>query len=328
LDNSALRATADDATSAKRIIDDARNLNRRFQAVHEDTGQWKQDIDKLLELQKDKRLIAHIMALVHEAMPDVAPELANAQSPAQLKQLIEANPGRFGRTQRKQLIIESLNISYVPNIEEYDAGGSSRSGGGGWNNPFGEGGGAIMGGGSGRFAGGGRGRMGFVEAPSQPREEATTSEGAGFYVHIDGKLLYGEELSKAASVLTEEYFPRLKQLGQRPGLGFHVMNKDPKSDDGLNIRLREIRKYYGEGTTGAVAGGRLGARGARGARAGVMAAGVPGAGGEGDSRTAELRDPVTDEPITTDWRFDMGFKIKLGEMPADEDTGEPGSYDE
>ena len=54
-----------------------------------------------------------------------------------------------------------------------------------------------------------------------------------------------------------------------------------------------------------------------GRRAGMMGRGgamVP----DGGERGAEIRDPVTDEPMTSDWKFEMGFKVKLGEKPAEE----------
>lgn len=103
-------------------------------------------------------------------------------------------------------------------------------------------------------------------------------------------------------------------MGQRPGLGFHVLDEDPKSNDKRNICLMYIAKYYGESAAGgamiaADAAGRMAGAGVRGGA--LMARG----GGE---RDAEIRDPVTDEPMTSDWKFEMGFKVKLGEKPAEE----------
>jgi type IV pilus assembly protein PilM len=333
IDASALRAGRPDGDDAERIVDNARELNRRFQAVSADTGQWQRNIDKLLDLQKHKRLIPHIIALVHDAMPEPAPEVANARTPAELKELIESNPQRFGRTQRKQILIESLEITYVANIDQHEGvgGGGARAAAGGWESPLG-GPAAIVGGGGGRF--GPRGRMDqtmdYMRMSSDTSEEGGEESKPGFYVHMHGRLLYGKDLSDAASLLTEDYFPRLKQFGQRPGLGLHVLDEDPKSEDKLNIRLREIRKYYGETSRGPAYSGPTGVRGIRGVRSprgiqggGVMVAGEPTMGDAGASRADEFRDPVTDEPMTTDWKFEMGFKIKLGEKPAQETSKEP-----
>ncbi len=325
MDKSALAANAEDGLAAKAIIEKARDLNRRFADVQQNTGGEEAKIEKLFDLQKDKRLIPHILALVHEAMPVIPQELAEARTPAQLKLLIESNPGRFARTQRRQILIESLEITYVANIEEHQVGGGGAGGGrgraaagAGWNAPFaGAGGGTMM------SAGGGRGRggrmapgRGFVEMaqPDQVEDDGTAREGAGFYVRVLGRLLYGGNMSQAAELLLQEYSPRLKQLGQRSGLGFYVLDEDPKETDARNIRLVYIDKYY----SGPAGGGMAGAAVRGGA---LMARG----GGE---RDAEIRDPVTDEPMTSDWKFEMGFKVKLGEKPAEEPAEEPSSDEE
>jgi len=338
MDRGALRANAEDGQTAKSIVTRARDLNRRFADVQQNTGGEEAKIEKLFDLQKDKRLIPHILALVHEAMPVIPQELGEAHTPAQLKLLIESNPGRFARTQRKQILIESLELTYVANIEEHQVGGSGggRAGAGaGWNAPFaGGGGGAMMGGGGGAMmsGGGGRGRgrmgpdMGFVEMaqPDQAEGDGTAREGAGFYVRVVGRLLYGEDQYRAASLLEDDYSPRLKQLGQRPGLGFYVLDEDPKSNDKRNIRLMYIAKYYGE----SAAGGGMVAAGAAGGMAGAGVRGGALMARGGGERDAEIRDPVTDEPITSDWKFEMGFKVKLGEKPAEEPAEEAGSNEE
>ena len=326
MDRGALRANAEDGQTAKSIVTRARDLNRRFDDVQQNTGGEEAKIEKLFDLQKDKRLIPHILALVHEAMPVIPQELAEAHTPAQLKLLIESNPGRFARTQRKQILIESLEITYVAKIEEHQVGGSGGSrAGAGWDVPFagaGGGGGAMMSAGGGRARGRMASDMGFVEMaqPDQGEDDGTAREGAGFYIRVLGRLLYGEDQYRAASLLEDEYSPRLKQLGQRPGLGFYVLDEDPKSNNQRNIRLMYIAKYYGEsaaggGMFGAGAAGRMAGAGLRGGA--LMARG----GGE---RDAQIRDPVTDEPMTSDWKFEMGFKVKLGEKPAEE----PGSAEE
>jgi len=326
MDKSALAANAPDGQEAKRIVDQARDLNRRFADVQQNTGEQESSITKLFDLQKDKRLIPHILALAHQAMPEIPPELAEAHTPAQLKQLIESNPGRFARTQRKQILIESLEITYAANIEGHQVGGGGgRASGGGWDAPFDGGGGGVAVMGAGGRRGGGRmaGDMGMIEMPrpTQAEDDGTVREGTGFYVRVLGRLLYGAVQSQAAEMLLQEYSPRLKQLGQRPGLGFYVLDEDPKSDDQRNIRLIYIAKYYGESADG---GGAAGA----GRRAGAVARGGAITVAGGGEREAEIRDPVTDEPMTSDWKFEMGFKVKLGEKPAEEAAEEPGSDEE
>ena len=51
--------------------------------------------------------------MVHEAMPQIAqPEIARAQTADELKRLIESDPARFKRTQRRQMYVELLDVEY------------------------------------------------------------------------------------------------------------------------------------------------------------------------------------------------------------------------
>jgi type IV pilus assembly protein PilM len=102
MDKGALAANAEDGLAAKKIIDDARSLNRRFADVQRNTGGEEAKIEKLFDLQEDKRLIPRILALVHEALPtpvSVAGEDANPQ-------------------QCPRMLLDSLDIEYVSGTEE------------------------------------------------------------------------------------------------------------------------------------------------------------------------------------------------------------------
>ena len=89
-------------------------------AVSTDTGSKVQQIERYLDLSKDRLLVPRILAMVHEAMPELAPELAQVETPDDLKKSIEANKTRFVRTSRRQLHIESFDAEFFPDVETHD----------------------------------------------------------------------------------------------------------------------------------------------------------------------------------------------------------------
>jgi hypothetical protein len=235
-------------------------------------------------------------------MPEVAAELARVQTPDEFKKVIQSNPGRFARTKRKQLFIDELDIRFAMDIDKYQGQGS----GGGGNRGYGGGGGGVSlagGGGGGRvgLAGGGGG---FQAAPVGGDEDGEESEGGpGFYIFIKGRMLFGETNSNAAKLITEEYYPRLKQLGSRSGLGFYLPESDARSNDKQNLQAPTIVKNF------------LQNQGNQFNPFGTPVRAEP----TGDDGVPEqFKDPVTEEDVRSDWSFEFGFKIKLGQAPVPE----------
>ncbi|MBU0618110.1 MAG: type IV pilus assembly protein PilM, partial [Planctomycetes bacterium] len=121
MDRTALAQHQDLGNQAEQIVDRAQDRQTQFEAASTDTSGQRAKIEKLFELQKDRAVVPKILAVVHEAMPQIAqPEIANARTADELKQLIKSDPARFPRTERRQMIIESLDIHYSPNIDELE----------------------------------------------------------------------------------------------------------------------------------------------------------------------------------------------------------------
>jgi len=153
---------------------------------------------------------------------------------------------------------------------------------------------------------GGAGRFGGARGPvvQVQQDSGGGGDGApGFYVYLRGRLLYGNDRSEVSAMMNEEFFRNIRTLGSRPGLGFYVMDEDPKgTPEKSNPRLGPLTRYYGNLPTVPVAAPKS----AAGARP----------GDEADAEAKQFADPVTGEDMRTDWRFDVGFKVKLGDKPA------------
>lgn len=274
---------------AREIINRAKQRQTEFNNASTDTTSQREKIDKLFELQKDRTVIPRILAMVHEALPEIPPAIAAAKTPDELKQVLKSDPGRYDRTQRRQMIIDLLEIKYSPDIDNMEPPQvqltqTTALG------PAAAGPGAMPGG---RFA---------IPAGQSMQQTQTGMEGGGgdnpgFYVSIQGRLLYGKVPSEAIALITEDFYPRLQRLFNAPGLGFHVPEKDTKNLDANQRNLRIPQVTPSSGATQ------------------LMSYTLPGMAAPG-GETAENLDPVTGEAMTYDWNFSLGFKIKLGEPPA------------
>ncbi|MGE0480477.1 MAG: type IV pilus assembly protein PilM [Phycisphaerae bacterium] len=309
MDQAALAAAPDARRKADDIVAEARRFAQQFQEVSQNTGSQEESIRKLTELQKDRPLVPRLLSLPHEALPEVAPNWDKAQTPEDIKKLVTSDPARYGRTKRKQIFIERLSLEFSKNIEglvpagvgsEVQSQAAAFSGGG----PMGMvGGGARAGGGA---------PFGMNIAPAPTSEEG---EGApGFYVRVVGRLLYGDDQASAASFLLGEYLKNIVALGNRAGLGFYVLPEDPKNEPGKqNPRLVRVAEYYELRT--------LGGPSIMPTRPG-QTPDAPGAGVAPGLEDKSLEDPMTGESMKTDWRFEIGFKVKLGDAPPPAEGGD------
>lgn len=330
LDEQALARNRDLGNQAKRIVEEAKRYQSQFQAASTDTSGQLERIKKVFELEKQKDIVPRVIAVTHEALPKIDPALAAAKTPDEYKKIIQSDPKRFKRTARGEMIIEKFDIKYSGNIDALEADRSAGAGGGGAYAQSGAGmagrmggpgmGGRMMGGPMGMPPGGGGG------APVEENAEAP-----GFYVSIEGRLLYGEQQSDAVAFIVDHYYPMLRKLGMIPGQGFYIPAKDPKNvsdPDNLNLARPWVVPFAPTNTT-AAAGGAMGSRvgmggpgmgGRMGGRIGMGA--TPPAPGAEPEKQVQFPDPVTGEDMSTDWTFRIGFKIKLGEPPAPENTQE------
>lgn len=274
---------------ARDIINRAKQRQTEFNNASTDTTSQREKIDKLFELQKDRTVIPRILAMVHEALPEIPPAIAAAKTPDELKQVLKSDPGRYDRTQRRQMIIDLLEIKYssdIDNMEPPQVQLTQTTALG----PAAAGPGAMPGG---RFAS----PVAQSMQQTQTGMEGGGGDNPGFYVSIQGRLLYGKVPSEAIALITEDFYPRLQRLFNTPGLGFHVPEKDTKNLDANQRNLRIPQVTPSSGATQ------------------LMSYTLPGMAAP-SGETAENLDPVTGEAMTYDWNFSLGFKIKLGEPPA------------
>ncbi len=348
MDRNALSsATAEQAQrDTESIIREAKNYQNQYNQAHQDTGQRENDIKQLRELQNQKRLLPRVLTLVNDALPEVRqPQLAAAQSPAELRELIKSDPERFKRTERGQILLESFNVEYVPDVTKVSFGDASSSSDappgmdpGGFGAPGGGRGRMMPGGGRGRMMpGGGRGRMmpggPMGGAPPAPSDGAAKPENAGFVVRVSGRLLYGERQS-VAFAFVEDYLQRMRELSQSAGAGFYIPFEEKPEDRPWNIEPLTPFHQTDSPSAGMSRGGmrNTGGRGRMGPSAGRGRAaptapptGAPGAGAEDSG--VKYPDPVTGEETATDWRLELEFKLHLGDPPERAEEGGESAQD-
>ncbi len=300
MDSNALEGGGGERTQAQQIINEAQSLKKQFAEVKADTGAQEQQITKYMELSKNEALVPRIVALVHQALPAPAPEIQAAGTPEELKKVIESDKSRFGRQNRRQLTIDSFDVTFVDDIGAFDlnevadkapGGGSGGGGGGrGFGQPP-----TVMSEVGGRASPGGFTRP----SPQQQTQRNTATGKGGFYVMMTGRMLYGTNKPDALRFVENELKPRLAEIGTQAGLGFYAL-----IDEEQNRPIVTVTPYYGD----------------MAAQAGMhwMNQGGMLPRNTLDEVPPEFKDPVTGEDMRSDWRFNVVFKVMLGEPPKTE----------
>lgn len=283
-----------------RVVQWASGFAEEFSRVSKNTSAEEEQVKSALAMTKDRYLIPRIVNLVHQAMPELPDAFLKASTPDEAQKLISADP-RLVRTKRKQIFIDSLVLEFAPNVETYDAA-----------EPQGM---ATVSTGVRTFSAGA-----MPDAAADPNAPPNPEQ-MGFFVRIRGRVTYGANEAEATTVLENEFFKNIKTLGARPKLGFYVLEKDPRnmrSSENANVRLYSLAsvKLAGFGGTAPVVGGPGGMSGRSGGGGAITPQGA--AATEEDLDRARWADPATGEDTRSDWRFEMGFKIKFGEKPAPE----------
>ena len=308
MDKSALASSrAEFGSAAKRIIDQAKQYQSQFQEASTDTTAKRAKIDKLFELQTNRALVPRVVALIHNAMPKGDAALSAARTPEELEQLVKSDPSRFERTERRQMVIERVDMQFSKDIDNFSGGGAARSATP--SNP-------MNAPGMGRM---GMGRDGWADAGSADEEEEGEG-GVGFYVTLEGRVLYGETQYEAVTLISEVFYEQLRKLGREPGLGFFIPEKDPKSfdRDKANLRVPQVEPFSGVRMSAPSGGPRMSGR---------MGMGPAGPQPSEEESSVAYPDPVTGEDMSTDWKFSLSFKVKLGEPPVEEQAGESSEED-
>lgn len=297
---------------ASRIVKQAQTYQREFAEAQSATGGKKDKLDKLFELQKDRALVPILWNLIHAALPDSDPAIRDIRSPDEFKKKIAANPG-YSRTNRKEMLVDSLSIKYVKNIDEYTA--PTDGGMGGPSTPFSSAGPSDM------MSDAGRG--GFTETRGNFGGETAAPAGGdagpatapGFYVQIQGRLLYGASQDAAVGFLDQKLFPDFKKPFSAVGLPFYIPDEDAKNVGEGKKNLRYTIPMKVKDTMPA----QQYQRPPTPPRPGEPPVELP----------AVDPDPLTGEERATDWRVSIGFKVKMGEKPpaapADPNAKPPGT---
>ncbi|TWT44099.1 Competence protein A [Phycisphaerae bacterium RAS1] len=220
MDRQALAGNSATRERVESIKRNARDLQNKYRATQQDTGAKMDDINKLLDIQKEKRLVPNVIALLNEAMPETDARLKDVRGPEELKKLIQSDPGRLARTQRKQMMFESVQIDFVSDVETAEFGKT----------------------GSGGPAG--------MSVTGKPKEAGSNP---GFTVNVVARLLYGQTPPEAASVITEEFYANLRRLAKQPGRGFFMPEPPPEEKSVAyisNPRFEQFSRPTGSGGGG------------------------------------------------------------------------------
>jgi type IV pilus assembly protein PilM len=315
IDNAALASSeiSGQKSEASRIVKQAQTYQKDFAGAQSTTGEKKDKLDKLFELQKDRALVPILWNLVHAALPDTDPAIRDIRSPDEFKKKVAANPG-YARTNRKEMLIDSLSIKYVKNIDAFTA--PADTGMGGMATPFNPQGTPTVMGDMDGPRGSGRESAGTFqpESPAAPAGGDATATAPGFYVTIHGRLLYGGSQDAAVGFFDQKLFPDFKKTFSAAGLPFYIPDEDAMNvmDGKKNLRYTNPMKV--KDTMPAAAYQK------------PVAPPRPG------EQAVELPpvdpDPLTGEERATDWRVTIGFKVKMGEKPpappADPNAKPPG----
>lgn len=298
MDSNALEGGSGERTQAQQIINEAQSLKKRFAEVQKNTGAQEDQIKKYMDLSKNEALVPRIVAMVHQALPAPAPEIQAAQTPDDLKKVIESDKTRFARQSRRQLTVDSFDVTYVDDIGAFDLAevAEKSPGGASSGRGFGPAPTVML---EGRAAPSAYGRP--QPPQQQPQSPSAGGQGGGFYVQISGRMLYGIVAADALRYLENELKPRLVELGTQSGVGFYSL-----IDDEQNRPIIRVSAYYGDmAHQGAMSWMNQG-----GVQQQTSLEEVP----------LEFKDPVTGEDMRRDWRFNVAFKVKLGEPPKTEET--------
>ncbi|MBI5865890.1 MAG: type IV pilus assembly protein PilM [Planctomycetes bacterium] len=307
LDKQALGSSFDDNLGeTKKFVTQAQEYQRLFNEAQQSSGGEKNKLDKLFELQKDRSLVPLIMNLVHQALPEPDPTTLAIRTPEDFKKKIASNP-KYARTNRREMLVNSLTVKFVKNIDEFqapDAGGAAGM------PTFGPqaGGMRSVGETMSDFEGGGGGRM---RGPAAPIEAAVSSGGdsgaataPGFFIQIQGRLLYGADQSQAFEYIDKVLYENFRKVFKQPGLGFYLPEEDPKN----TVDKKNLRNVVPISVQSMLP-------------ASAMVAARPARPGETEQAAVALDpDPLTGEERATDWNITIGFKVKMGEAPPPADA--------
>jgi hypothetical protein len=137
------------------------------------------------------------------------------------------------RKDRRQFLIDSVEVKYLENVDEWSPTAKEVRGKEGTTGP--------------RTAG--------AVPPKTGAPKRADKRGAGFVVLVSGRLLCGERERDVQDYLDEEYFKKLREVANQPGRGFYIPDDDPQDKSkpaiGLTVPFRRLSAVRGPGAAGA-----------------------------------------------------------------------------
>ncbi len=104
---------------AVQILRAGQNLKSQLSKLTGQGADERAQTENLIQLQENKRLIPRILRTIHEAVPQEGGELAQAQTPEEVRTVVaegKAEP----RGERKKVVITGIDMGFEPNIRGYD----------------------------------------------------------------------------------------------------------------------------------------------------------------------------------------------------------------
>jgi len=166
--------------SAKMILAAAQALRSEYQSKVSQAAGGADQVQRILELFKDRGLWLELLYDIHSTLPKPWPELANAKTVEEYVAALKKYP----RHQRKLIFIDNFDAAYSEDVL----------------NAF------VMG--AVRAAGRDRGDFGRGMAPAQAAEPQVK----GFLITLYGRTPYGQNIAETVRFLTDEWVSRLKQV--------------------------------------------------------------------------------------------------------------------
>ncbi|MBI4718507.1 MAG: type IV pilus assembly protein PilM [Planctomycetes bacterium] len=109
--------SASDIGKAVALRDAGKTLKAELEKLRGQGKNERADAEKLLKLQRNKLVVPRVVKLVHDSLPVPDGPLADADTPQKIVAALEA--GAAPRGERKQIVIESLDIQFEQDVHTW-----------------------------------------------------------------------------------------------------------------------------------------------------------------------------------------------------------------
>jgi len=262
-----VRADLSDRGKAATIRGAGEAMKKELAALTGKGGEELGETQRLVELQRQKWIIARLFRVINESVPTPSGPLGQAQTPEEIEKALPSAPPRG---EREQVFIESLNMVFEPELGTFP-----------WKSQ--------------------------IEVPQPLNTYDVDKPLPGIRIKITCRT----PNTGGPAFIRDKFMTPLRERGRKRGQGFYIDQ----------VVMIESTKVSASAPAGLGPGaGRSGTRGGPAVPGGASTGG-PGAPG---------LDPVTLEPVTNDWRFEIWASVIVGELPdsAEEGAGETGGKDQ